>query len=160
MTTIPHKHVITHSVPETKQVASEFLREVLFHSERRTLAVVICLDGELGAGKTVFAQGLLETLGAPAPYGSPTFQIIKTYDLPREFAVIKTVYHIDTYRIKADDLLALGWEEMISESSNLLIVEWPSRVEKILPEDAYWVHFREIDEFTREIVYKDIVCAK
>ncbi len=109
---------------------------------------VICLSGELGAGKTTFTQGLLEGLGAEKPYTSPTFVVMKEYNPP---AGGKKVYHIDAYRINEKDLLNLGWEEIVSDQNNISIIEWADRVEKIIPERAVWINFEWLDEKRRRI---------
>lgn len=114
---------------------------------------VICLSGDLGSGKTTFTQGILEGLGAEKPYVSPTFMIMKKYELgarSRE-EKIKNVYHIDTYRIDEKAILDLGWEEMLEEKDSVIIVEWPERIKNIIPGLARWIEFKWIGENEREI---------
>ncbi len=99
---------------------------------------VICLEGDLGAGKTTFTQGLLAALGAQGPYVSPTFLIMKCYELDVVFRGhtqnINRVYHIDAYRITSADMIELGWEEILCDQEALVIVEWPQRISDILPQ--------------------------
>lgn len=129
---------------------------------------VICLSGDLGAGKTTFTQGLLNGIGAEGPYTSPTFAIMKEYQVQEtrdkeqgtketrdkrqetEFK-IQNIYHIDAYRIKEKDLLELGWKDFAGKKDCVVIVEWAERITSIIPRNALWINFEWIDENTRKI---------
>ena len=126
---------------------------------------VICLSGDLGAGKTTFAQGFLKGLGAEGPYTSPTFLVMKEYhvenskskcqmsnQVQNQKTKIQKVYHIDAYRVGADDILALGWEEMTTQNSNVIIIEWAERISSIIPKRAIWINFEWAREDCRKIV--------
>lgn len=104
---------------------------------------VICLAGELGSGKTTFTQGLLKGLGVGGPYTSPTFVIMKKYK--------NNIYHFDAYRVKAKDILNLGWAELLAEPKNIIIVEWADRIKKIIPKKAVWARFEWLDKNKRRI---------
>ena len=122
---------------------------------------VLCLAGELGGGKTTFAQGVLEFLGAKKPFTSPTFLVMKEYVLPvQRNQFFDRVYHFDAYRVNAQDVLALGWKEILSNPRNLLLVEWPERIEKILPSSVLWVNFSWIDRDRRQISLESRKFAK
>lgn len=154
------KTFITQKSKETKELGKLLAKE-LSGSE------VICLSGELGAGKTTFTQGLLEGLGAEKPYTSPTFVVMKEYSAENPVKSlrshgaskkqevrnkkIQTIYHLDAYRVSAEDILNLGWEEIISGDKNVCIVEWADRIEKIIPRRAVWIDFEWIDEKKRRI---------
>ncbi len=125
---------------------------------------VILLKGELGSGKTTFAQGVLKFLGAQGPFTSPTFVIMKKYELrimnyesndfqPTSFNLPATscVYHLDCYRVGAKDVLELGWEEIIRDKSNLVLVEWPEKIRSILPESCLQLDFKIKGENRRKI---------
>lgn len=118
---------------------------------------IICLKGELGAGKTTFTQGLLRGLRIKGPYTSPTFVIMKQYEIKNQESVIKNqnklqkVYHFDAYRIEAEDILNLGWEEIVTDRKNIVIIEWANRVEKIIPKKVIWINFEWLDEKKRKI---------
>lgn len=124
---------------------------------------IVCLDGELGAGKTTFTQGLLKGLKVEGPYTSPTFLVMKQYDFEKvksKKSKVKTasqnlkigkVCHIDAYRINQNDLINLGWEEIIANSQNIVIIEWASRIEKILPKNSLRINFEWLDENKRKI---------
>ena len=89
---------------------------------------VICLDGDLGVGKTVFAQGFAEGLGINGPVASPTFTIVQTHEKGR-----LPLYHMDVYRLEdEDELEAIGGSEMLL-GDGVCLVEWGSLVEGLLP---------------------------
>lgn len=111
----------------------------------------ICLRGDLGVGKTTFTQGLLEGLGAEGPFVSPTFVIMKQYDLPKPINGIERVYHIDAYRVTVKDFEVLGFSEWCEDKKGIIILEWPERIEALLPKKRVEVHFRSISENEREI---------
>ncbi|HCU71046.1 MAG TPA: tRNA (adenosine(37)-N6)-threonylcarbamoyltransferase complex ATPase subunit type 1 TsaE [Candidatus Moranbacteria bacterium] len=147
------KEFITNSLEETQKLAGELARN-LGGGE------IVCLHGELGAGKTTFTQGLLAELGAEGPYTSPTFLIMKQYDIKSKINALqtkshklRTIYHIDAYRISEQDLMNLGWEEIAGNKNNIIILEWPERVKKILPEDRTEIWFEWIDENKRKIIF-------
>ena len=97
-------------------------------------ATLVTLSGELGAGKTSFTQGIAHALGIEEPIASPTFVLEKIYDLPAGKAFAKLV-HIDAYRLEGDRSFApLGFDELYTEPSNLIVIEWPELVESQLPD--------------------------
>ena len=114
--------------------------------------VLVTLSGDLGAGKTTLTQGILEGLGAEKPYTSPTFVIMKEYTLPKaSISGIKRIYHVDTYRIEAKDLEHLGFEEWYSDPEGLVILEWPERVQMLLPMKRIDITLTQKGEQGREI---------
>ncbi len=113
-------------------------------------ATVIGLTGDLGAGKTTFAQGVARALGITDPVTSPTFVIEKIYRLENQ--PFKQLIHIDAYRLQsAHELRVLGFEEIVRDPSNLILIEWPEKVKEALPNDTQTTNFRFVDEKTREI---------
>ena len=106
--------------------------------------MVICLNGELGSGKTVFTKGIANALGITETVTSPTFSIIKEYDgeLP--------LYHMDVYRLE-NDIENLGIEEYY-EKGGVTIIEWADLIKDYLPEERLDIKFRVIDENTRVLV--------
>ena len=96
---------------------------------------ILALSGDLGAGKTTFVQGLALGLGIDAPVQSPTFIYLNQYSgsLP--------LYHFDLYRIKgASDFFALGFEEYFDQGG-VCAIEWPERIESLLPERTLFISF-------------------
>ena len=123
------KH-ISNSLEETEKIAWDFVMEL---SPRENGATVVGLYGDLGAGKTTFTQGLAKALNVSDNVLSPTFVIMKVYELPN--SNFKHLIHIDAYRIDhSSELLHLGWQEIISDPHNLIIIEWPERIADIMPE--------------------------
>ena len=141
------KTFTTYSADETRALGKTLAERI----QPRTL---LCLSGDLGAGKTTFVQGLLEGLGATRPYTSPTFVIMKQYDLSVATANgINRVYHADAYRVEAHDFEHLGFAEWCADPEGLVILEWPERVEKIIRQEAAKISFVSKGENEREIIF-------
>ena len=106
--------------------------------------MVICLDGELGSGKTMFTKGIATALGIKETITSPTFTIIKEYDgeLP--------LYHMDVYRLDGDTD-GVGIEEYF-EKGGIVIIEWASTIKDILPNEYLHIKFKVVDENKRTLV--------
>ncbi|MDA1337604.1 MAG: tRNA (adenosine(37)-N6)-threonylcarbamoyltransferase complex ATPase subunit type 1 TsaE [bacterium] len=143
------KSIHVNSPKTTKSIARELARTILDASKKRG-AFVIALVGQLGAGKTSFVQGLAKELGVKKNVLSPTFLIIKSYDLKKK----RKLYHIDCYRLhNTKELLDLGWKEIISNKENIVAIEWADKIKSIIPKDALWISFVQGSELTeRDIV--------
>ena len=90
-----------------------------------------CLEGDLGVGKTVFTQGFAHGLGIEEPVTSPTFTIVQEYETGRI-----PLYHFDVYRLAdPEELEEIGYEEYFF-GEGVCLIEWPSRIEELIPEDA------------------------
>jgi tRNA threonylcarbamoyladenosine biosynthesis protein TsaE len=140
---------ISKNLGETAKIAEDFLNTISPGNK----ACVVALRGDLGAGKTAFSKAVGEILGVTENVTSPTFVIEKIY--PINWKGFKNLIHIDAYRIEKDsELLHLGWEEIVQEAENLVLIEWPENVSSIIPEDAKRINFKFIDEDTREISYE------
>lgn len=115
-------------------------------------ATLVALSGDLGAGKTTFVQGVAAALGVTEHVTSPTFVIMKIYDLAGQ--KFDRLVHMDAYRLKGDQhLRALGWNELLRDPKNLIIVEWPEKIEGGIPASARPITFRYSGDDSREIVY-------
>ena len=135
--------MITKNERETKKVARMLAQEIIKKPLKTKGAVVIGLQGELGAGKTRFVQGFAKGLGIRQRLTSPTFVLMKKY---------KNLYHIDCYRIdKPKDLLDLDFKEIVSNPDNIILIEWAEKVRKILPKDTIWIKFEIINFKERKI---------
>lgn len=89
---------------------------------------IILLRGPLGAGKTTFVQTLAATLGIKKIPKSPTFSLLRTYIISNNRS-LKQLVHIDAYRLEAEkDVLALGLDEIVAETGNVIAIEWPERL--------------------------------
>lgn len=142
------KKIVTKSADETQSLAYDY-------TSKLEKGQVVCFQGDLGAGKTTFIQGILSFLGAEKPYTSPTFVIMKKYSV--EHAIIKNVYHIDAYRIDDQALLELGWDEIVKDDKNLVLVEWPEKIKNSIPENSQLIKFKWVDENSRKIIFSKIL---
>jgi tRNA threonylcarbamoyladenosine biosynthesis protein TsaE len=132
----------------SKEETWEKARE-LAHDMRPKM--LVCLSGDLGAGKTTFSQGVLAYFGAEEPYTSPTFVIMKEYTLSKEKNGIKRIYHVDAYRVEAKDIEHLGFEEWCSDPAGLVMLEWPERIEDVLPVKRMEITLTQQSETVRNI---------
>ena len=139
------------SLKETKELARNL---VLSLEPRNSEARVLALEGDLGSGKTAFTQELGKTLGITEHMQSPTFVIEKIYELVG--SKWTHLVHIDAYRLKnEEELLALGFKKQLENKHNLIVIEWASRVENILPKSAIHIVFTHDGEDQRTIEIKD-----
>lgn len=142
------------SVEEMKQYARRFVEGI---TPRASEATVVGLSGELGSGKTTFVQGVARALSVEEPVTSPTFVIMKAYDIKpktknQKQKTFNRLLHVDAYRLDhGQELTDLGWKALLSEKSTLILLEWPERVKDILPKTMHTLHFTFINENTRGI---------
>lgn len=109
--------------------------------------MVICLEGELGSGKTVFVKGFANALGIEDNVTSPTFNLIKEYpngELP--------LYHMDVYRLEGA-CENVGFDEYFNKGG-VTIIEWSDLICNCLPENRLDIKFKVIDENTRVLVFE------
>lgn len=107
--------------------------------------MVICLDGELGSGKTIFTKGFANALGIEESITSPTFTIIKEYNTGE-----MALYHMDVYRLDGNTD-GVGIEEYFNKGG-VTIIEWAKTIKDILPEERLEIEFKIIDENKRLIL--------
>ena len=139
--------ILTENCTETKKAGLMLAKEIKQTTAEK--ALVIALKGELGAGKTTFLQGFSQGLGIKERVLSPTFVVFRKYALS---SIQKDFYHFDCYRIQEpEELLALGWEEIIANPKNIVALEWAERVSQLLPEEIITLKFTFINETTRKI---------
>ena len=129
----------SNSPKETANIAKVFAKELKGGD-------VICLNGDLGVGKTEFVKGLVAALGVTEPISSPTFTIVNCYDggkLP--------IYHFDVYRIDdSDEMYEIGYEEYVY-GDGITIIEWPEKISDILPKSRFEItiskNYEKHDDF-------------
>ena len=109
--------------------------------------MIICLDGELGSGKTVFTKGIANALGIEESITSPTFTIIKEYSTGE-----MPLYHMDVYRLDGNTD-GVGIEEYYNKNG-IVIIEWAKTIKDILPEERLEIKFKVVDENRRMLVIK------
>ena len=101
---------------------------------------VVCLEGDLGAGKTTFTQGLAAALGVGGRVTSPTFCLVQEHRGGGAYLV-----HMDLYRLRGeDDVLAVGWEDYLAAGA-IIVVEWPERAGRLIPVSARHIVFTHLD---------------
>lgn len=145
---------ISHSIQQTHKIAKEVLDKALSFSAVFDKAVVIALEGDLGSGKTHFAQGFAKHMGIEERITSPTFVILKKFKIQssQEGARIKNLIHIDAYRIeKPEEILELRWDEFINDPDNIILVEWADKIRNILPKKYFLVKLKFISEKERSL---------
>lgn len=163
---LPAGRQATKSAKETQRLGIELAQKILKLPLKKS-AVILGLQGNLGGGKTTFLQGFAKGLGIKEKILSPTFVICKKFKIP---SVVKSTlsrkfhdghfFHFDCYRInKPEEILELGLKEIISDPKNIVAIEWPEKIKKVLPEDAIIVKFtcpdprRRVDKNKREIIF-------
>ena len=140
--------IISKSLKETEIIAQDFLEKISLGVH--DTALVAGLYGELGSGKTTFVQDVAKIFGIKEFVTSPTFVIEKIYDI--KHPNFKRLVHIDAYRLESGkELLVLGWEDILKDEKNLILIEWPEKVMEILPKNHAKVSFKFISENEREI---------
>ena len=128
--------ITTHSEEETIEIAQNFESEKFPN-------MIICLDGDLGSGKTLFTKGIASALGIKDNITSPTFTIVKEYEgeLP--------LYHMDVYRLDGNTD-GVGIEEYFN-AGGVVIIEWASTIKDILPSDRLDIKIKSLGENKRSI---------
>jgi tRNA threonylcarbamoyladenosine biosynthesis protein TsaE len=133
------------SSPEQTLRLGECLGQLLHGGE------VICLEGQLGAGKTCLAQGIGRGWGAADDLTSPTFTLI--HELHRSADRAK-LYHVDLYRLDSEaQAWLLGLTDLMDEVQASVLIEWPERAPTILPADRLWITLDYIDETHRRLTF-------
>lgn len=131
-------HTITHSEEETYLLACEI-------SKKLKPGAIVLLNGAMGAGKSVFARGIIQSLGYKLPVTSPTFTLMN------EYATSPVVCHFDLYRLNnPEQLYDIGYDEYIY-ADNISLIEWSEKMEYLLPDDYIEIRIEKQDSQTREI---------
>ena len=175
--------------PEKTKKLGEILAQSLMNS------VLICLSGDLGGGKTTFAQGFAAGLGIKEKITSPSFVLMKRYEISGIFShsrpdresrsqllildsrfparnasqslglrwrarrgndkqkkKFRFFYHFDCYRLNnPKEILALGWEDIVEDKNNIILVEWADKIAGYLPQGRIEIKFEILEEGKREI---------
>ena len=146
------KQYLTASPSQTKKLGESLAKEIL-KTKPKKIAFVIGLEGDLGGGKTTFLQGFAKGLGIKEKILSPTFVILKKFEIGKVKS--QYFYHVDCYRIKKPrEILDLGFKEIIFNPKNIVAVEWSNRVRKILPKKIIILKFYFLGRNKRKIVTK------
>jgi len=121
--------IIQSASPNTTRLLGSALAQVILQSTKDD-ALVIALNGELGAGKTTFVGGLLSALGVIGPVRSPTYTLIELYELS---AIQRRIFHLDLYRLASASELEMLAPRDLLEPRAILLVEWAERGVGALP---------------------------
>ena len=134
--------IIINGIDDIGRAAKEFL-------QLRPPLPVIALYGEMGAGKTTFTKALCLALNVKEGVNSPTFTLINEYTTEGG----ELIFHFDFYRInKLEEAFDIGFEEFV-DSGHLCIIEWPEKIEQILPPDTLRVKISVLEDGTREVTF-------
>lgn len=144
---------IVHSPQEIDSYALDVLKLIVAQKRdfARDGATILLLSGGLGAGKTTFTQALARALHITETVPSPTFVIARFYPL-RDNSDFARLVHIDAYRIEnVNELRPLGWDQLLGDGGNLIVMEWPEMIKGRIPEHFIQLNFEVVDEKTRRI---------
>jgi tRNA threonylcarbamoyladenosine biosynthesis protein TsaE len=127
---------------ETPKDLETLARAVLARvPEQHDRATVFALHGELGVGKTAFTQALASVLGVHEVVPSPTFVVMRLYEIPAH-PQFRQLVHIDAYRIGDENEAAvIGLPALLSDPANLICIEWPDKIKSYIPDDALHMEF-------------------
>ena len=113
---------------------------------------IIALEGGLGAGKTVFAQGVGMGWGASARLISPTYVLVRLHERYQDHI---RLCHIDLYRLNSiQEVEYLGLDEYLGKPDIICLVEWPDRHTGLFPPGHLWIHLRVLDEYRRSLTFQ------
>ena len=128
--------ILCDSVEETKRFASNFATKI-------QKGTVISLNGNLGAGKTTFAQGFAKGMGIKQHVGSPTFKLVSEY-----IGNKMNLYHVDCYRLNGvADFLNMGGETLLLPENGVCLFEWASIIEEVLPRNVIKIDFTRFKDY-------------
>lgn len=138
--------LVIRSLDEIDDVARKFIEK---YGDRR----IVAFYGEMGAGKTTFVKALCKVMGIEDEVNSPSFAIVNEYHTADDDTII---YHFDFYRLKSvEEALDIGYEEYIY-SGNYCFMEWPEKIDPILPGERLDVLIEEQEDGTRTISVNEI----
>ena len=136
--------IISHSAEQTQRLGAR-LGSLLKPGD------VICLSGDMGAGKTVFTTGLGKGWGATTPVTSPTYNLVHEHRREKDK---QRLYHLDCYRLEgSNEAESIGLDDLL-ESNGTIVFEWPERIEKALPAHRLWVQLRVVDLNRRNFIFE------
>lgn len=128
------------SLDKINEVATDFIKSMGDNT-------VFAFRGEMGAGKTTFIKAICENLGVSDTINSPTFAIVNEYRSDSG----ELIYHFDFYRInKIEEVFDFGYEDYFY-SGSLCFIEWPEKIESLLPKDTVNVFIKELEDGSREV---------
>ena len=140
-----NEEIVTNSFEETQKLGEKI------GSDLKTGAI-LALFGELGNGKTTFVQGLAKGLGIKRRIISPTFIIVRNYELGIRNQGVKIFYHVDLYRVESEkEVQGLGIEEILNDQNRIIAIEWAEKIKELLPKKRTEIYFENLGENKRRI---------
>ena len=142
-----NKNYILNNTDDTNDFAVSFCKSI-------NKPNVIALIGDLGSGKTLFTKAVCKYFGIEDEVTSPTFNIIKTYNICKN-SKLKYINHFDLYRIKnEDELLDIGFDDYIYDQDSINIIEWADLIPNSLPKNTIYIYFKkDINDINKREVY-------
>jgi tRNA threonylcarbamoyladenosine biosynthesis protein TsaE len=135
--------IVSHSVEQTQRLGTR-LGGLLLPGD------VICLSGDMGAGKTMFASGIGKGWGAKIPLTSPTYNLIHEHRREKDN---QRLFHLDCYRLDSiQDAESTGLDDVL-DGRGPVILEWPEHIEMILPEKRLWIELRILEPTRRNFMF-------
>ncbi len=145
---------ISNSAEETEKIGKDFANML-------NPGDVVCLYGDLGAGKTMFTQGVAKGLGIESRIISPTFSLVRQHEInvksqnskvKNTIQNLKVLYHIDLYRLEnIDEVESIGLKEILSDDQAVTFIEWADKAMEILPQKKVQVHIKLLENERRKI---------
>ncbi|MCX6793992.1 MAG: tRNA (adenosine(37)-N6)-threonylcarbamoyltransferase complex ATPase subunit type 1 TsaE [Candidatus Gottesmanbacteria bacterium] len=115
---------------------------------------ILCLYGQLGSGKTTFTQGIARGLGITTRLLSPTFIIVRRYQIPKKDFYL---YHVDLYRLHLEsEMEEIGLPEIFADSASYTVVEWAERLGELIPRKRIDIHFTTAQDDTHVITIEGL----
>jgi tRNA threonylcarbamoyladenosine biosynthesis protein TsaE len=150
--------VMEKSAKNLAELETEAARFVEGLAPKKDGATLVTLSGELGAGKTAFTKAIARILGVEETVNSPTFVLEKIYSLDsardENAKAFSRLVHIDAYRLESGiDLAPLGFDELMQDTDNLILLEWPEKVADMLPVPTVRISFSVLPDASRTISY-------
>jgi tRNA threonylcarbamoyladenosine biosynthesis protein TsaE len=134
--------IISHSAEQTQRLGAR-LGALLEAGD------LLCLSGDMGAGKTVLAAGIGKGWGAKTPLTSPTFNLVHEHRRDKDS---QRLYHLDCYRLNGSaDADSIGLEDILN-GHGAVILEWPEHIETVLPRERLWIELRILEPTRRNFI--------
>ena len=136
-----NRTLYTKSAKETQSIGKDLAQSLVDQIRRgvMSLPLIYCLSGDLGSGKTTFAQGFARGLGITTRLLSPTFIIVRRYEIPQ---TALWFYHLDLYRVEHEkELETLGIREILQNPHNIIAIEWAEKFGGYLPHSRIDIKF-------------------
>ena len=136
-----NRTLYTKRAKETQSIGKDLAQSLVDQIRRgvMSLPLIYCLSGDLGSGKTTFAQGFARGLGITTRLLSPTFIIVRRYEIPQ---TALWFYHLDLYRVEHEkELETLGIREILQNPSAIVAIEWAEKLGSLMPEHRIDIEF-------------------